>query len=78
MGSIYTWNEIVEAYPNMYAFLAEPEFDEHGKLASGILVDVCDYEHREEVLRCILLDKKIECAVFRTTPSDNWGIYWFS
>ena len=70
----YTWNDIIETYPDMYAFLAEPEFDEQDRLASGILIDVCDYEHREEVSQRILFDEKIKCAVFRTTPNNDDGL----
>lgn len=67
----YTWHNIVEAYPDMYAFISEPKLDPFGNPISGILVAICDYAHREETAARIIRDQNIECIVRRTTPNKH-------
>lgn len=69
----YAWQDIIEAYPDMYAFISEPKFDSFGNITSGILVAVCDFAHREETASRIIIDQKINCIVRRTTPNKySW------
>ncbi len=71
----YTWKELAEAYPDMWVFLTEVEYDLH-KVSSAVLVAVSTFEHRDEVFQQV--DK--DCSDFivrRTTPAfPTVGVLW--
>ncbi len=66
----YPWKEIVEVYPDMWAFLIKPEFSSSGDLISGILIAICKYESRETTAAS-LFTKGIDYTMMRTTSNDR-------
>lgn len=67
MNKRYTWKEIKDAYPDMWVFLTEVEYDIH-KINSAVLVAISTFEQRDETYR--LTSQKYDKIIMRrTTPS---------
>lgn len=47
----YTWKEIAEAYPDMYAIYSTTDLERNqiGDIISCVLLDICSYEERNEI-----------------------------
>ena len=43
----YTWEQIVEAYPDLWVFLTEPDFEDDYNVRSAVLIAVSTFEERE-------------------------------
>ena len=73
MGKKYAWSEIVEAYPDKWAFITDVKMKD-GEILTCKLLAVCNAEERYMYVRQYLKDKiKFECE--RTTfNGPNIGV----
>lgn len=70
---IYTWNELVEKFPNKWVVVEDAELTEGGFIESGRLIGVCDDTEIDEfVISCYKSNKNINYE--RTTEGSGVGI----
>lgn len=62
----YTWEQIVEAYPELWVFLTESDFKDGYNVKSGVLVAVSTFEKREAT-HVRLHNENIKFVCRRTT-----------
>lgn len=75
-GKRYTWDEIIEAYPNKYVFIREIEDGEERPVESAVLIDVAAYEEigaKAKKLR----EEGIQCSCFWTIGPTQEGVFFF-
>ncbi len=65
MGKVYPWKEIVQAYPDKYAFITDYE-EEDGVLQNCRLLEICDDKERTGCLEKYL-DSGIRFGCRRTS-----------
>ena len=69
----YTWDELVEKFPDKWVIVEEAELTEAGFIRSGKLIGVCDDTEIDEfVISCYRENKKISYE--RTTEESGVGI----
>lgn len=74
-GKRYTWDEIIEAYPNKYVFIREIEDSDDRPIESAVLMDVAAYEEigaKAKKLR----EAGMPCSCFWTVGPIQEGVYW--
>ncbi len=73
----YSWDEIVDAYPDTWVFLVDPEYDDRGAILYGILVAKCLYKDREATV-VSLIKQNIDYIMLRTTFNElSLGVLHF-
>lgn len=71
---IYNWNDIVNSYPNMWAFITDIEEDDDGMIQSCRLLAICSYEKKENYV-VQFMEQGIDFDCVRTTFSaPNMGV----
>lgn len=73
-GKRYTWKEIAEAYPDMYAIYSTVDREKdpvHGVI-SCVLLDICTYEERDEAYRKALIKFGNNIWMERTTEKNTF------
>lgn len=72
-GKIFTWDELVEKFPDKWVVVENPKLDEAKFIESGKLIQVCnDLEIDDFVLKCYRDGKTIRYD--RTTEKNGIGI----
>ena len=66
----YTMKELTELIPNMWVFLSDAEYDEHGWATSGILLDYTSFEQREAVHKKLVAAGITDYVCERTTEAE--------
>lgn len=75
-GKRYTWDKIVEAYPNKYAFVYDLDIGPYQRINSAILFDVADYEEiGDKARKC--REAGIQCSCLWTRGPIQEGLFWF-
>ena len=75
MGKVYYWDEIAEAYPDMYAIITDIE-ENGGIIGHCRLLEVVPFEKKEETM-CKYLDLPIKFMCKRTTyKAPNMGVFF--
>lgn len=70
---LYTWNELIDKFPNKWVIVEEPELTEAGFIKSGKLIGVCDDTEIDEfVISCYRENRNISYE--RTTEESGVGI----
>lgn len=75
-GKRYTWDEIINAYPNKYAFIREIERGPYQRIQSAVLLDVADFEEicsKAKKFR----EAGIQCSCSWTKGPIQEGVFWF-
>lgn len=75
-GKRYTWDEIIEAYPNKYVFINSIQDGDARPIESAVLLDVSDFEeigNKAKKLR----EAGVECSCFWTKGPIQEGVFWF-
>lgn len=81
-GKRYTWDEIAEAYPDMYAIYStvDQEKDPVHGVISCVLLDICTYEERDEAFKRAWDRYGYTIAMDRTTekrfPTPMGVMFW--
>lgn len=81
-GKRYTWKEIAEAYPDMYAIysIVDQEKNQVGDVISCVLLDICTYEERDEAFKRAWDRYGHTIAMERTTarkfPTPMGVLFW--
>ncbi len=70
----YTWEDIIEAYPDMWVYMSEPVYNEDRDLISGILLAVCDFKNREDI--CANLYAQGKKFISRRTTDSGLGVFY--
>lgn len=76
LGKRYAWDEIIEAYPNKYAFIRDVERGPHQEILSAVLLDVCDFEGIDAIAARLRKDG-IRCSCYWTKGPIQEGVFWF-
>lgn len=70
---LYTWNELIDKFPNKWVIVEEPELTDAGFIKSGKLIGVCDDTEIDEfVISCYRENRNISYE--RTTEESGVGI----
>lgn len=73
-GKRYTWQEIIDTYPNRYVFVTDLDEDAKGRRESAIFLDAATFEERGDKAKA-LSAKGIEFSLFWTKgPTEDWRI----
>lgn len=75
-GKRYTWDEIIEAYPNKYAIIREIERGPHQQILSAVLLDVADFEELDTKV-CKFYSLGLTCSWYWTKGYIQEGVFWF-
>lgn len=76
LNKVYKWEEIVKAYPNMYALITNIK-EYAGEIKSCKLLDVCTADERAEYVQKYM-HKNIKLKCQKTTCDGDPNInYWF-
>lgn len=76
-GKRYTWDEIVEAYPNKYAIVTDIEDGKDRPVESAILLDVSDFNEMDsKVLK--FTERGIKCSWFWTKGYIQEGVILYT
>lgn len=77
-GKQYTWKEIADVYPDMYAIFKDDVFDPVEGVISCVLLGICPYEERDRAL-ADAVKQYGKVGIRRTTEGDpffNGVIFW--
>lgn len=69
----YTWNELIDKFPDKWVIVENPELTEAGFIRSGKLIGVCDDTEIDDfVISCYRENRNISYE--RTTEESGVGI----
>ena len=73
-GKRYSWQEIIDTYPNRYVFVTDLDVDDNGRKESAIFLDAATFEERGDKAKA-LSAKGIEFSLFWTKGyTEDWRI----